>query len=144
MNKKHCPHCGEPGFPVERLPREVVAILVCRHCNELSVMFRKTVIALNRKVLESGTFDERKEHLATVIAHFLEAGIFPFDMSGTGSDGAMFELPQGLQLPQRRRKKPALPVESYHAPITEQERDRFVQVDLKCIDNPAYFRKIFG
>ncbi len=143
MKLQRCPHCGEKGFPIGKLPQEVVAILACPHCNELSVMFRKKVIALNRKILEAGSFDERKEHLATVIAHFLEAGAFPFDMAENGSDGAMFELPHGLDQP-RRRRKPPQPIESYHAPISDQERDRFVQVDLKCIDNPAYFRKIFG
>ena len=142
MKSKRCPHCGEAGFVVEKLPREVVAIMACQNCNELSVMFRKKIIPLNKRVLESGTFEERKEHLATVIAHFLEAGMFSFERSDSNVGGAMFELPQRLR--RRQRHKPTMPLEPRDAPITDQELNRFVQVDLKCIDNPTYFRKIFG
>ncbi len=143
MKAQRCPHCGEAGFVVGKLPREVVAIMACQNCNELSVLFRKTIIPLNRQVLESGTFDERKDHLATVITHFLEAGVMPFEAGGDGTEGAMFELPQRSHRP-RRRRKPAMPEEPRDVSITDQELDRFIRVDLKCIDNPAYFRKIFG
>ena len=128
---------------VEKLPREVVAIMACQNCNELSVMFRKKIIPLNKQVLESGSFEERKEHLATVIAHFLEAGMFSFEQSDSNVGGAMFELPPRLRRT-RQRRKPAMPIEPRDAPITDQELNRFIQVDLKCIDNPTYFRKIFG
>ncbi len=128
---------------MEKLPKEVVAVMTCQHCNELSVLFRQKIIPLNRSILESGSFAERKDHLATVITHFLEAGMFSFDSSGPNAGGAMFELPQRLRR-RRPRRKPAMPVEPRDAPITEHELNRFVQVDLKCIDNPAYFRKIFG
>jgi len=143
MKTEHCPHCGEAGFSVGKLPREVVAIMACQHCNELSVLFRKKIIPLNKRILESGSFDERKEHLATVIAQFLEAGLLSFEPPNAPSDGPVFALPQPFQ-PSQRRKKPKQPIDSGDASISDQELDRFVRVDLKCLDNPTYFKKIFG
>lgn len=143
MKSEPCPHCGEMGFSVGKLPREVVAVMACEHCNEISVLFRKKIFPLNKQILESGSFDERKEHLATVIAQFLEAGLLSFEPPNAPSDGPLFEFPQSFQ-PPRRRRKPRKPVDTGDAPISDQELDRFVRVDLKCIDNPTYFRKIFG
>ncbi len=140
MKKERCPHCGEPGFVVGKLPREVVAVMACQHCDEISVLFRKKMIPLNRRIIESGSFEERKEHLADVIAKFLEAGLFSFDEKM--ASGAAYELP-GLQRP-RRRRKPAKEQDDDEMPITDQELDRFVRIDLKCIDNPTYFKRIFG
>ena len=143
MKTEHCPHCGKDGFSVGKLPREVVAILSCQRCNELSVLFRKKIFPLNKQVLESGSFDERKEHLATVIAQFLEAGLLSFEPPSAPSDGPLFEFPQSFQ-PRRRHRKSKRPVAAGDTLISDQELDRFVRVDLKCIDNPTYFKKILG
>ncbi|MCK5861023.1 MAG: hypothetical protein KAH38_00970 [Candidatus Hydrogenedentes bacterium] len=142
MTTNHCPHCGEAGFSAKKLPREVVAIMSCQHCNELSVLFRKKIIPLDKHILESGSFDERKDHLATVIAQFLELGLLSFDPSNASSGGVMFGLPQASSLKRRKRKKESVTQDD--ALISDQELDRFVRVDLKCIDNPTYFKKIFG
>ncbi len=144
MKKERCPHCGEAGFLVGKLPKEVVAIMACQHCDEISVVFRKKIIPLNKNILESGTFEERKEHLAEVIAQFLEAGLFTFDASLSPNEEGEYELPATQQPPRRRRRKPAKGSDAGGMPITDQEVDRFVRIDLKCIDNPTYFKRIFG
>ncbi|HDP35514.1 MAG TPA: hypothetical protein ENN29_10445 [Candidatus Hydrogenedentes bacterium] len=143
MKTERCPHCGKAGFGVGRLPREVVAIIGCQHCGELSVIFRKKIIPLKKNIIEAGSFEERKEHLADVIAQFLEAGLFSFENQSAPPDGAMFELPETLHPPKRRRK-PRKEVDTGDAPISDQELERFVRIDLKCIDNPTYFKRIFG
>ncbi len=137
MRRERCPHCGEAGFHVARLPKEVIAVMACHRCHELSVLFRRKIIPIDRHILESGTFDERKMHLADVIAQFLEAGLLPFDQSENDEPGVDEEARETSRQP-RRRLKPK------NMPITDQEMDRFVRIDLKCIDNPAYFKRIFG
>lgn len=118
---------------VGKLPKEVVAVLACHHCEELSVLFRGKIIPLDKRILESGTFEERKMHLADVIAQFLESG----DLDFTPEAGR-----------ERRRRRPAQREEESKeppdAPISDQELDRFIQIDLKCLDNPTYFKRIFG
>ena len=99
---------------------------------------------MNRRIIESGTFDERKEHLADVIAQFLEAGLLSFDSKSAGSDGAAYELSDMLRARPRKRRPRKAKKDADERPITDQEMDRFVRIDLKCIDNPTYFKRIFG
>lgn len=137
MRQERCPHCGEPGFQVVRLPKEVIAVMACNHCHELSVLFRRKIIPIDRRILEAGSFDERKMHLADVIAQFLEAGVLPFEQVQEDEDAETDDKRRAPRRPRGRARKKNLP-------ISDQEMDRFVRIDLKCIDNPAYFKRIFG
>ncbi|NLV43716.1 MAG: hypothetical protein GXY07_04375 [Candidatus Hydrogenedentes bacterium] len=137
MRRMRCPHCKEYGFHMGNLPREVIAVLACRHCEELSVLFRGKIIPLNKQILENGTMEERKMHLAEVIAQFLESGMFRFP--------AMEEETESAE--DAAAPKPAfpfgLPRSAPDTPISDQELDRFIKIDLKCLDNPSYFKRIF-
>ncbi|MBI2432437.1 MAG: hypothetical protein HYV26_06160 [Candidatus Hydrogenedentes bacterium] len=134
MDMVVCPHCKNHRLVTSRVPKDVIVVMPCPSCHELAVVFRNRVIPLNRRVLERGTFDERKNHLAEVIAHFLEAGIFPF---GFGEDGA--EMPFGMDT-----RPGAADQEDQTDPISEEEMDRFTRIELKRLDNPAYFKRHFG
>lgn len=115
-----------------RVPKDVIVVMPCPSCHELAVVFRNRVIALNRRVIERGTFDERKVHLAEVIAEFLEAGILPpFPEEGETT----FE-PFGASEEEPDEAEPEL--------ITQEEMDRFTRIELKRLDNPAYFKRHFG
>ena len=140
MRRDRCPHCKEFGFPVGRLPKEVIAVVACTFCGELAVLFRSKIIPLDKRTLESGTFEERKTHLAEVIAHFLESGLFNFAAPESfGPDHNEDEKPR-----RRHARFHEDAEESSIAPISDQEMDRFIKIDLKCLDNPAYFKRIFG
>ncbi len=108
----------------------------CPACRELSVVFRDKVIPLNRRIIEQGTMEERKMHLATVIAEFLEAGLFPRGL------GAIHTEPEHQAEEAGPDAEPLF--EEPPTPISKEEFDKFVRIDLKCIDNPAYFRRHFG
>lgn len=119
------------------LPREVIAVLACRHCEELSVLFRGKIIPLNKQILENGTMEERKLHLAEVIAQFLESGMFRFPGMEEETESREDASPPKLAFPfAPSRSGP-------DTPISDQELDRFIKIDLKCLDNPSYFKRIF-
>jgi hypothetical protein len=127
--KRLCPHCSTKPIPVAQLGDNTVAILHCPCKDELLVYFRDHVIGLKRRVLEHGTFEERKEHLGDIAARILELGMQGittaeelFDAVSPYTNGGQEEFP----------------------PITREELDKFVRVDLKCLDNAAYFRRHFG
>jgi hypothetical protein len=128
MNKLRCPHCHARKMMRPRIHQDVVAVMPCPACHELAVMFRDVVIPLDRKVIETGTNEERAQHFARVIAAFLEAGIMPFQ-SG-----------DGMSLPDLGE----IVGDEDHGEITEGELEKFVKVDLKALDDPSYFRKHFG
>lgn len=138
MRRVRCPHCKEYGFHLDKMPKEVIAVLACQNCEELAVLFRGKIIPLNKRVLESGTLEERKEHLADVIGQFLESGLFNLPAADEDAPEAEEEAP----------REPAPPTNPFdpagNKPISDQEMERFLKIDLKCLDNPAYFKRIFG
>lgn len=137
MQSITCPHCQAEGHFKSDVPKDVIAVLPCPVCQELVVLFRTQPIALNRRILESGSITERKEHLAEVIGEFLEvAGGFP--LSPGAIRGISAQIP-GDTDDEDYDYDPAL-----DEAISEQEFDKFVRIDLKCIDNGAYFRRHFG
>ena len=134
-----CPHCGNHRH-VTKVPRDVVVVLPCPACGELVVLFRDKVIALSRRIIEEGTLDEIKAHLANVIAEFLEPGMFR--MSGAKPDVPKKEAAaaedadsdgEGPEESDTRR-----------GPISRAEREYFVKVELNQLDDSAYFKKHFG
>lgn len=142
MNFVVCPHCKTHQLMTSRVPRDVIVVIPCPSCQELAVVFRDKVIALSRRVIEEGTFDERKTHLAEVIAEFLEAGIFP--LSSEEEDAETEDTPQPsvprLEWRDAKRRRPRRRIR----PISDQEVDKFLKFDLKRIDNAAYFKRHFG
>ncbi len=139
MHSLTCPHCQSTGHFKSRVPRDVIAVLPCPACHELVVLFRSQTIALDRRVLESGTLTERKEHLAQVIGEFLEVAgglpLRPGDISGISTHfGGRNQEEAGADCVEDGQEEV----------ISEQELEKFVRVDLKCLDNGAYFRRHFG
>ncbi len=145
MQKIVCPHCGHEGALGAKVPKEVVVALPCPACHDLVVLFRRKVIGLKRAILEHGSFEERKAHIADAIAQFLEPHILPeilgaWPSEGMGSDDeADSEEEQDDQ-----GAEPSWNGEELDDVITSEEFQRFVQVDLKMLDDRNYFRKHFS
>lgn len=143
MNLVVCPHCNSHRIVTQEVPKEVVVVMQCPSCNELVVLFRQKVIALDRNVLEQGTQEDRKAHLASVIAEFLDPSLFKFTKEGS-DNSAQFdfstELPAVEETP-----KPASPKKAkWSTPISDREYERFTRFQLKRLDNPEYFRRHFA
>lgn len=132
-SKRNCPHCSERAIPVARIGGNVVAIMHCPCKEELLLFYRDKVIPLKRSILESGTFEERKEHLGTIAANIFEMGMSAAQNGDFGDILPSLALPDGAR--EQGNGKPH---------ITPEEFDKFVRIDLKCLDNAAYFRRHFG
>lgn len=138
MNLVVCPHCKTHRIVTARVPKDVVVVMPCPGCSELVVLFRKKVIALNRTILESGTMEERKTHLAAIIAEFLEPGMFGFGVPARDdADAEAADEPETTG-PHAGKDSRRLP------PITDREQERFARIQLERIDDPEYFKKHFG
>ena len=129
-----CPHCTSHRMLAVRPPKDVVVVMPCPACQGLVVLFRNKVIALSRGTLEKGTREQIITHIADVIGEFLDAGVFP----GFGEHGAT----DAAQEAESREDESE--TESSSPPISKEEMERFVKIELKCIDNPAYFKRHFG
>jgi hypothetical protein len=136
MDKVVCPHCKTHPISTSRVPKDVVAVMPCPSCHELAVLFRNKIIPINRRILEDGTKDQRTQHLAQVITEFLEAGILPFQEGNPDFESAI-DAPRGGDIFADDDRQSL-------EPISEKEAEKFARVDLKCLDDAAYFRRHFG
>jgi len=135
-----CPHCKAHRIAAAKMPKDVVVVIPCPACHELVVMFRNKVGALSRKILEHGTHEQRTTHLAEVIAEFLEPGMSPLDLhESSDGDGAPEHAHEDHVSGGAEEGFDDAP-----GPITDREMRRFLQVDLKLIDNPTYFKRHFS
>lgn len=143
MNVCACPHCGAPRIILSRIPKDVVVVLTCPNCTELVVVFRHRAAGLSRRVIEQGSFEEKKEHIAEIIAEFLEPSMLQFPSVDSADDGAEAEAETTADA--ASDGFPELVGDSpLRGPISENEIDQFVRVDLNRLDESAYFKKYFG
>lgn len=92
-------------------------------------MFRRRALALDRSILEKGSQQERKMHIAGIIAEFLEPGLLKF-ATATGELEPTFEQAEAADAAQ--------------APISEDEQREFARVQLRRIDDREYFKRHLG
>jgi len=134
MNRVHCPHCRSGRLADSVMPKDVVVVKQCPACGELVVMFRRKVLALDRKILERGTTQERKMHIAGIIAEFLEPGLIKFAASTSDfepDEDTDVEVAAEAQAEEIK-------------PISDDELRDFARVELRQIDNREYFKRHFG
>ncbi len=134
MDTVVCPHCNEHRIATVSIPKDVIAVMPCPACHELALLFRNKVFPLSRRIIEYGNRKERSSHFAEVIAEFLESGIFPirglgiFQQDAAGGEKARTRPSDGGK----------------HLKISQREFDKFVNADLRCIDDADYFKKHFN
>lgn len=134
-----CPHCGARG-QIMIPPVGAIIIGPCPQCKELVVVFCGQVLPLEKAIMESGSVEDRQEHLLSVLTEFLRDRIGkimsqPLDAEDTGMDD-QFETPEEQANEQDTEGATT-------GEITQNELDRFVEVDLKLLDNTAYFKSVF-
>lgn len=131
-----CPHCQGCHLPTAQLPKEVVVVVPCPACSELAVMFRKKVVPIDRNLLQGGTRRQRILHIAEIITEFIDSGVVPEANNILLGDNLPFLAGGGDIPPGKVTSAPNL--------ISDEEFAQFRANELRALDNPASFRKIFG
>ncbi len=152
-----CPHCGARG-QIMMPPVGAIIIGPCPQCNELVVVFCGHVLPLDKQIMESGNLDERREHLLSVLMEFLQDRIGKLmseeaeaaEAAGAESDDELDDSVEAAAvggtvpasngagaLSDSQKRDGAL------TPITQSELERFASIDLKLLDNGAYFKSVF-
>lgn len=127
MTEVVCPHCGASKSIVAP-PPELVVVAPCPKCGEWVLLFRKKAIAIDRNVLENGSLQEKKAHVADIVGTFLEPDIEA-------------ELGKPLVEETEQHQPEELPrAES----IPQREIDDFINIDLHLIHKKNYFERLFG
>ncbi len=131
MDRLVCPHCHSGRLAGAPVPKDVVVVMPCPACSGLVVMFRKKALALDRKILQAGTQQDRKMHIAGIIAEFLEPGLLKF-ANASGDFEPETDQPATATTVKNATEKP---------PISEDEVREFARVALRSIDDREYFKR---
>ena len=131
MERLVCPHCHSGRLAGAPVPKDVVVVMPCPACSGLVVMFRKKALALDRGILQRGTQQDRKMHIAGIIAEFLEPGLLKF-ATATGDFEPEMDQPPATAKVEGSTERP---------PISEDEVREFARVALRRIDDSDYFKR---
>ncbi len=124
-------------------PVGAIIIGPCPQCSELVVVFCGHVLALDKETMENGSTDDRREHLLGVLTDFLQDRISKLLSDDVellegepGEEGT--EVGDGYANASFDENR-----EAEKSPISQTEFERFTDVDLKLLDNQAYFKSVF-
>lgn len=141
-----CPHCGARGQIVVP-PVGSIIIGPCPQCKELVAVFCGQVLPLERAVMESGALDERRDHVVGVLTEFLHDRVHKLMEDQELLEAHALDEGDGASMMAEERPDEAIGTtsepEEAGENISQNELDRFVQVDLKLLDNNAYFKSVF-
>jgi hypothetical protein len=144
-----CPHCGAQG-QIMVPPIGSIIIGPCPQCKELVAVFCGQVLPLDKFIMESGSVEERHEHLVGILTDFLHERIgrmLTDEAESENDDFVTDELTGDFTLEETDEEysvpAPIKDSGKEKAPISQSEFDRFTDVDLKLLDNKAYFKSVF-
>jgi hypothetical protein len=131
-----CPHCGAKGQVV--LPSTGAIVLgPCPRCDEFVLVFCGRALALERAAVTEGSLEKRREYLLDVLTSFLRERLDEIlgaaEVSEAVGDDLAATEPVGFA-----------EIAGDGEAIDAEEFEHFVNVDLELLDDPNYFRAIFG
>lgn len=140
-----CPHCGAQG-QIMLPPLGAIIVGPCPECQGMVVVFCGRVMPLDSDVMNSGSLEEKQEHLLEVLGSFLQERIKRLftnkiedkpeptqDDLGIHEESSLMQAPGAISL--TGADQPDM--------ISDEEFSRFISTDLKLIDNPKYFKAVF-
>jgi hypothetical protein len=104
----------------------------CPECNGFVVIFAGTALPLDKEIMESENKEEIYNHVYSVVSSHLKSCV-----------DQLFTNAASPKKRTRRRKLRIRPREERPG-ITDEELEEFVKNELPKLDNPDYFRTIFG
>jgi hypothetical protein len=125
-------------------PVGAIIIGPCPQCEELVVVFCGHVLPLDKELMETGEIEERREHLLHVLTEFLQdrIGKLMTEESEAESESYAEAEPDGDTALESAPAGEARGGEE-RSPISDSELERFASIDLKLLDNKAYFKSVF-
>lgn len=149
MIRVTCPYCKSSGY-IAPPPSQTILMGPCPICGEPVALYNGKVIGLKKKLLGAGDPGEKIQSLARVIMEYINSHAGPVDEKGierfirdagdhAGEKGEYEESASEFVA----NVSPSIrnPVAS---PITAEEVDDFLRIDLQLLDKKEYFDKHFG
>ncbi|MFA6411033.1 MAG: hypothetical protein WCW26_05680 [Candidatus Buchananbacteria bacterium] len=134
-----CPHCGAQG-QIMAPPHGSIIIGPCPECQGTVAIFMGAAVALDGNILKNGSPAEKTNHVSDRLCSFIRERVGRiFDSSDEFTPESQPEMATA-QSGSRSRFGAQAPA----TPISEQELEKFTKTELELLDDPNYFRTIFG
>ena len=140
-----CPHCGAQG-QMMLPPLGSIIVGPCPECQGMVVIFCGKALPLDPDIMNKPDTGEKRDHVMEVLGLFVherverlferlgdKAECLSQEMTGDAPDGADGDLPPKIEV---FGNAPS-------GPISREELNSFLSVDLKLIDNHDYFKAVF-
>ncbi len=152
-----CPHCGARGT-IMLPPVGSVLIGPCPLCNEMVVLFAGRVMALDTAIMLGDDLDAKRDHLVDVLMGYIrervdevldsvtvgpsipdqeELGAEVRGEAGGNGDG-------GTDAEKSIEVEPTMDDMATKRPISKEEAEDFLRIDLPLLAKAEYFRAFFG
>ena len=140
-----CPHCNARGQLILPPPGSII-VGPCPHCKELVVVFCSQVLPLSSDLMRYASTQEKHDHLMDVLIEYIDGRVSMIVGEIEGKDrmtpeGDSESAPKGDSDASADRG-PDVP--DNLTGISQQEIEKFLNTDLRLIDNPDYFHSVFG
>lgn len=147
MIRVTCPYCKSSGY-ISPPPPRTILMGPCPICGEAVALYNNKVIGLRRKMLGEGKFGERIQSLARIIMEYINSHGGPVDEGGLeriireaedriAEENDHCESEGVCNISPSIRNPVALP-------ITTEEVQDFLRIDLNLLAGKDYFDKFFG
>ena len=136
-----CPHCGARG-QLMLPPLGSVIVGPCPSCHEIVAVFCGRALPLQRDLMTGDDRDRKRDHLLDVLTRYLDKRLdqvidkLPVDFDVDAPLSSAVETPLG--------DESILSQAETSQEISDDEIDTFRNSELNRLDNPEYFREIFG
>jgi hypothetical protein len=143
-----CPHCGAEG-QILLPPLGSIIIGPCPECQRMVGVFCGRVFPLDDELMRNGSVEEKREHLGQVLRDFVQERVDKlFAGQMNPAPGAPLEAEaEAASLRKEQTMNDADGISLFgnapSAPISREELESFITVDLKLIDNREYFKAVF-
>ncbi len=147
MIRVTCPYCKSSGY-ITPPPPTTILMGPCPMCGEPVALYNNKVIGLRRKALGDGNFGERIQSLARIIMEYINSQGGPIDEGG---------LERIIREAEDQIAQQSTPCKTEHfcgvtpsvrnpaaSPITAEEVEDFLRIDLMLLAKKEYFEKFFG
>ncbi|MDP7639648.1 MAG: hypothetical protein QGG73_08020 [Candidatus Hydrogenedentes bacterium] len=107
-------------------------------------VFCGQVLPLNKEIIENAGIDDKRSHLLEVLTGFLHerVGKLMTDEGAIADSCEHYDSADAESLDFEQGEEPAEAVAQ--SAISQTEVDQFLDVDLKLLDNKAYFNSVFN
>lgn len=136
--KVKCPHCGVEGQLI--VPEtDLIIVGPCPECNNTVVIFAGRALPLDTALMSQATKEEAYAHLYKTLKKFVRERLDQlFNAPVAGANDAQEAAAESGE------KHTDQGGQHQEMSISPQEMHEFISRELHLIDNPSYFKSIFG